>query len=378
LTTGKYLGFRKLPGAGTPGTWLARHWDDATKKNEYKPLGDFAGLPEKKRFDAAKTEAEKWFLHLEKGGVVDVPTIAGACRRYVERVLAGLDGKSRRDAAAAADDMERRFLRLIYANPLGALDLAKAKERDFEKWKQGVMEAARAHASSKTRDSEEVERLARASFNRNAVALRAALNDAYRKNEVTSTRAWKEILRAYRGAEGKRNLYLTRDERQALLRHATPEAQRYLKTLMLIPLRPGDVARLKARDFDPRQRVLHVPQGKTPARDVPLSSAGMAHFQECTRGKLPDAPLIARDDGSPYTREMWRHAFASAAAAAGLPRAACAYTLRHCAITDLIVGGLDVLSVARLAGTSIAQIQSTYGHLLSDRARDALEKLSVA
>jgi hypothetical protein len=43
----------------------------------------------------------------------------------------------------------------------------------------------------------------------------------------------------------------------------------------------------------------------------------------------------------------------------------------------LVVGGLDLFTVAKLAGTSIAMIEKTYGKLRSDRARDALQTLSL-
>ena len=54
-----------------------------------------------------------------------------------------------------------------------------------------------------------------------------------------------------------------------------------------------------------------------------------------------------------------------------------AYTLRHSAITDLVTGGLDLLTVAQLAGTSVAMIERHYGHLRGDHAAQALERLAL-
>lgn len=61
--------------------------------------------------------------------------------------------------------------------------------------------------------------------------------------------------------------------------------------------------------------------------------------------------------------------------AAGLPPAATTYTLRHSTITDLVTGGLDLLTVAQLSGTSVAMIERHYGHLQRARAADALAGL---
>ena len=59
-----------------------------------------------------------------------------------------------------------------------------------------------------------------------------------------------------------------------------------------------------------------------------------------------------------------------------LPKATVAYTLRHSTITDLIVSGADPLTVSKIAGTSMAMIDKTYGHLVREHARDALQVLA--
>jgi site-specific recombinase XerD len=72
-----------------------------------------------------------------------------------------------------------------------------------------------------------------------------------------------------------------------------------------------------------------------------------------------------------------RIAINDAAASAKLPAATCAYTLRHCVITDLIVGGLDLFHIAKIRGTSIAMIEKNYGHLQPGHTRDALKESSM-
>ena len=66
-----------------------------------------------------------------------------------------------------------------------------------------------------------------------------------------------------------------------------------------------------------------------------------------------------------------------AAQAAGLPEGSTAYTLRHSVITDLVVAGLDLLTVAQLSGTSVAMIEKHYGHLRAEHARQALATLAM-
>ena len=63
--------------------------------------------------------------------------------------------------------------------------------------------------------------------------------------------------------------------------------------------------------------------------------------------------------------------------AAGLDDSASAYRLRHSTITDRVSGGLDLASVATLAGTSVPMIAKHYAHLQHDRAADALAGLAL-
>jgi len=108
-----------------------------------------------------------------------------------------------------------------------------------------------------------------------------------------------------------------------------------------------------------------------------LPPATLAFFAEQCRDKLPGAPLFARADGKAWDKDAWKKPVKAAVAAAGLPAATTAYTLRHSVITDLVGAGLDVLTVARLSGTSVAMIERHYGHLRADAAAAALATLAL-
>jgi site-specific recombinase XerD len=98
---------------------------------------------------------------------------------------------------------------------------------------------------------------------------------------------------------------------------------------------------------------------------------------ECAGKRDESEPLLARENGEAWTRYYWRDLLQVARKAAGLGDDVVMYSLRHCAITEMIVSGIDPLSVARLAGTSIAMIQNHYGHLMKDKitAQLALVKM---
>ena len=348
---GRQIGFRRMS-ASSAGTWLARFFDGQTYPQ--KPLGDFIDLPEGQRFDAARVAAEQWFQHMARGGTTGSVSVQGACEAYVEHL-------KMESSQAAADDAKGRFTRLVYSDPLGRIDLQKLAPRHFADWKKRVL------AKGGTRGS----------FNRNATALRAALNLAHARRDVESDHAWVKELKRFKDADGRRELYLKRPARLKLLNNATPEGQRFIRSLLLVPFRPGEVAKLKVEHFIASQRALSIPKGKTKQRYVALSGEAIAHFTQCAKDKLPGAWLISRDDGSQWDRFSWRNEINAAVAIAKLPTETCAYTLRHCVITDMIVAGHDLFTVAKISGTSIVMIEKNYGHLQREHAKDALEELAL-
>jgi site-specific recombinase XerD len=88
-----------------------------------------------------------------------------------------------------------------------------------------------------------------------------------------------------------------------------------------------------------------------------------------------NAPLFIRENGLAWDKDSWKKPLKAAAAAALLPSNTIAYALRHSAITDLVHGGLDLLTVAQISGTSVAMIERHYGHLRSEVASVALANL---
>ena len=53
------------------------------------------------------------------------------------------------------------------------------------------------------------------------------------------------------------------------------------------------------------------------------------------------------------------------------------YSFRHKFISELLQAGVDVYTVAKLAGNSVAVIESTYGHLRSVDYRNAVKRLEA-
>jgi integrase len=357
ITQGRFIGFRKMR-RGAAGTWIARFYDGEGGYS-HEALGDFADLPEKDRYDAAKKAAEQHFSHLDLGGSTEPGTVKEACGAYLTMV------ETERGERAKLDT-EGYFNRLVYGDPIARVKLSKLSKSQMFGWRDRVLE----HNDD------------RSSFNRNVTPLRAALNLARDHGKVATNEAWRVALRPFKKKEVKaqrnrsRTLTLNPDERRKLIEKASDEARPFFKALALLPMRPGEVAGLKVEFLNVRERRLDI-KGKTGVREIPLPVQAFNYFKECAKGKLPSAWLIARADGSQWKKEQWRDEIKDAARKAKLPKATVAYTLRYSLLTELVVGGFDLLTIANAAGTSVLMLQEHYGHPQEEHTRKALATLTL-
>lgn len=377
LTTGCFVGFRKMT-ASSSGVWWARYIESGTNKMSHRSLGSFEELPANKRFDAAKAEAEAWFIHIGKGGMSTPKTIRDVCDHYVENIA------EHRGQAAAIDARKRFDGYVLNIDSFAALELNKLTPAIVQAWRQRLAKMPLTHGvRGRTRaetiaDQNKPAKLRTPStLNRDITPFRAALNLAFRDGWVTSDFAWKSKLAPIVSADKQRDLYLDRDQRRRLIEHSGSDIAAFLRGLAALPLRPGALAALCVEDFDARINQLRIEQDKTGLRKITLPASTADFFRAQCAGKTPKAPLLARADGSAWNKDSWKGPIKHAVNAANLPNGATAYTLRHSVITDLVHGGLDLLTVAQLAGTSVRMIEKHYGHLRSEVALPALAALEL-
>lgn len=358
LHAGLHLGFRCLESGD--GTWIARR-TEGTKRTFYA-LGHFADSEKPRRvaFTDAKNAAEVWARNTEVGIEASSATIDAVCKDYVKR-------QRSEKGVANADDAEGRFKRLVYGTDFGRSRLDKLTPAKLRAWRDAQL--------PKTED-EEVLRRAKDSINRNLATMKAALNMARNDRLVASDAGWKSVT-AFEKAGRRRELFLSREQRHKLLEHCPAGLRELVQGLMLTALRPGELAAANTSDFDKRHGTLNIRKSKTDARIVPLSTAAVKFFTDLTQRRIGAHPLVADDFGARWDKDKWKKPFKAACKAAELPGDTVTYSLRHAAISELLVGGMDMHSVAKIAGTSTDMIDKHYGHLCIERTRKQLDAANL-
>jgi integrase len=362
IRPGCFLGYRPSARAGA-GTWIARAYDEVQQCYRLKALGSYGAFSNREKFVEAKKDAEIFAAEVESGGIVEerIETVEEACRQYA---------KSKPEAVG-------RFRRVVYSDPIAKIKLGKLRRHHLREWRLRL-EGKPALISRGKAVPRRTRQRAPSSINRDMVVLRAALNRVLAPGIPGTEAAWQEALRAIRNADRQRTLYLDRDQRRSLLERIDSEAEPFVRVLCLLPLRPGAVASLTVSDFDQRTSELTIGKDKSgKPRRILLPPAVTALFTEQAGRRLPAAPLLARSNGKAWDRHSWKFPIAQAVIAAKLPHGTTAYTLRHSTITDLVNGGLPLLTVAQISDTSAEMIERHYGHLCGSAAAEALAALAL-
>jgi integrase len=355
---GRALGYRKI--AADRGSWVARmRSDDTSKKYLYEPLGSDLELD----YAAAKAKAQAWFDLKDEGVKTDeVETVEAACRAYVANLRA-----AKREAAA--HDAEKRFERTVYGTAFGRQALAKLPGVKVEEWRDGLG-------------------LKPGATNRTLIALKAALNFAVRrKHAAVSLSIELRSVKPQSGGKNRRELYLDRKQRRALIKAAKGGGRDLMEGAALTGARAGELVRAQVRQFEARTKSMKFITGKQRtaekdgSRTVPLSPPAVRLFARLAKGKKLDDYLFTRSDGAPWAHSDWDEPVREAAKAAGLPAepktGVCLYTLRHSFITEQLTRGMSTLVVARLVGTSVQMIEEHYGHLAAGAAQKQLAKVAM-
>jgi integrase len=352
LAEGAYLGFRR-----GPDTWIARY-RGRDGAQQYQSLGEAL------EFDDAKSKAEEWLEQLAGSAVRTVKrdTIKAALQSY-------LDDLREHGRTGAAKEAEWRFKKTVYSDPLADTSLERATKDDFREWRE------RQKPGREPR-----------TLNRHMRSVVAGLNYAVKEGgHVGNPTAWGlKPLADDVEDDGETAIFLTPEQRKALVGAATPFAAAFLRGLELTGARPQELAAATVAHFDGEQIRLAHRKGKPPklrVRHTVLGPEGITFFEKQTADKPSDALIFTEDGETQWRRHMWARTVRAAVKAHNkkakgrerLPIGVGAYAMRHARISELLqIHGVDPLTVAAQTGTSLAMIEKAYLRFIPSAMREKL------
>ena len=345
ISKGRFLGYRRTISGGS---WIARMRGDDNKQR-YHSLG--ASL----EFEDALKSANEW---MESVSGVDNHryTLRNAVDDYVKHLEIN-------NSKQSSHDVKLRLNKHITFRLL-TTELSSLNTDQLKRLHNGMV---------KTDGDEEDERKSKDSANRVLAQLKAALNLAFRDGRVASDTEWNRVS-AFKNVASSRKLFLTDKQVKALLGKTEGGFYRLVKAGVLTGARYGELAGARVKDFDPKDGTIDL-TGKTGHRICYLSDEALKFFKGVCIDQLPEAHLLAKDDGTPWGKSHHLRSMRDAIKKAKLTRECVFYSLRHYHISKALLSGMPMQVVAENTGTSVRMIEKHYGKFTRTDRRQMMNEV---
>jgi len=353
VSKGRYLGFLK---GVKQDSWLCRIViDGAHTYNTFKDSAEWT-------YEEALKASSDWFEN--QVGVTPVAlnmTVKDAIDHYQKRMM-----------------VEKKNTRLVLENVgrvkghlsdnLNKTKLHNITKTQIDKFRDGMV----------SNDNEETNRKSKVTANRVLNILKAILNRAYHDQLVGSNRAW-DIVKPFQDVGEARQLFLSKKQVKNYLNATEGAFKALCKACVLTGSRVGSLSNTLVKDLDKREGTLKLRHykgnGKIKEWDCFLSDAALKLFKEQAKGKLPNAPLLPKDNGETWGKNGHTRLMNAAKMKAKMPSDFDMYAFRHYHIGKAIDSGMQAIQVAQNCGTSVRMIEKHYDKFLNKGRRDAINRV---
>jgi integrase len=370
LSEGLALGYRK---GSKGGTWIARHYSTEHGRR-YQALGTADDVADADgehvlSFAQAQESARKWFgdLGREDAGETKIGpySVADALDDY----LKDYDRRGGKGMGETKHVTERHI-----RPALGSILLTRLTADRIEAWQHAIASAPPLARTGK--DAEELNRRPfdptdrdavrkrRSTANRVLTVLKAALNHAYRRRKVASPHAWQSV-KPYRGVESAKVRYLTDAEAKRLVNASPMDLRAMVTAALLTGARYGELAALRAGDFDPDAGTLYVAESKGgKPRHIVITDEGRKFLDKATAGKARDALLYVQKSGAAWGPSHQTRPMREACTAAKIKPTVGFHILRHTYASRLAMRGVPMQVIAQQLGHADTRMtEKHYAHI---------------
>jgi integrase len=377
ISGGLAIGYRR---GAKGGSWVARHYT-AEYGRRFQAIGTADDVADADgahvlSFAQAQEAARKWFADLARqdgGEHVGPYTVKDCLAEYVAWLVG--HRKTGHDARYRVD---------VHIVPqLGEIQCARLTAAAIQKWLRDLAASpARLRVKSDAkkpkhrpldkRDPEAVRRR-RSSANRTLTVLKGALNRAWRDGKIPSDDAWRRV-EPFAEADAARIRYLTVAEAKRLLNACDAELRPLVQAALLTGARYGELAALRAADFNADSGTLNIRTSKSgQGRHVVVNDEGADLFKSMAAGKAGDALLLIKDDGMQWAKSHQARPMAEACERASIKPGVSFHILRHTYASLAVMNGAPLMVIARNLGhADTRMVEKHYGHLASSYIADAI------
>jgi integrase len=404
---GLAVGYRRLR-RGQAGTWWCRHYV-GEKQYDVERLGTaddlidaFAnGVTDNHTLKLLEAVADpvltfdqaQAVARARKGkratGVTGPLTVKDAVEQYLER----LDGQG----SKSIDDARYRAAAFIFPAKIATVECNKLTADDLHKWKAKLAKEAprkRTKKDGKQKqqhrdfdpDDAEAVRRRQATANRVLTIIKAALNQAWRDEKVSTDKAWRSV-KPFEDVDAARVRYLEVAEARRLINASDPVFRPLVQAALVTGARYGELTRLTAADFHVHKQrkkndnvadvgTIAIQQSKSgKARHVVLTEEGIALFRQLSFGRAGSDLLIHKSNGSVWEKSNQARPMKEACARAKIMPPISFHGLRHTYASHAVMNGVPLLVVAKNLGHSDTRmVEKHYGHLAPSYIADAIRE----
>jgi integrase len=378
ISEGLAIGYRK---GAKGGTWISRHYS-IEHGRRYSAVGtadDIANADGEHvlSFAQAQEKARAWFADLARHDRGDYRIGPHTVSECLEDYAAWLQGH-RKTAGDARYRIETHIV-----PKLGGIQCDRLTTGEIQKWLRDLAasparlrsrkDAKRPNFRELNKADHDAIRRRRASANRTLTVLKAALNRAWREGKIRSDDAWRRV-EPFEEADAARVRYLTVAEAKRFLNACDPDFRHLAQAALVTGARYGELAALRASDFNQDSGTLHVRTSKSgKGRHIVLNDEGTALFKSLSGGKPGNALLLAKGDGSAWNKSHQARPMAEACKRARITPTVSFHVLRHTWASLAVMAGAPLMVVGRNLGhADTMMVERHYGHLAPSYIADAI------
>lgn len=376
VTSGRALGYRR---GKRGGHWIARLQADRQKVYcAIGPADDVLDADGVGVFDFTMAqERARSFFEAKARELAGAPraapiTVQGAMTAYMIAYRAGLTKGGGRAPGATQAAIDAHIL-----PGLGSVRVADLTIDRLRSWLTGLTAAP-----AGIEDSQDALRRRRATANRIATVLKAALNLAWGDGAVSGDPVWRRLA-PFKRVDQRATKYLTPQKCRRLIRAAAPGFRELVTGALMTGCRYGELAALRARDFHAEAGTLQVLLSKAgESRHIALGAEGVRFFSRMVAKKAPADHVFLRADGAPWGKSQAFRPMGAACAAAGIVPAVNFHALRHSYASSLAIKNVPLPVVAAQLGHRDLRMTTRYQHLsnsyVAAQVRKHMPNLGVA